>query len=94
MAAFACCRYMGASGVTGGLCNSTIHVSFTNFTWPIGVKRDRGVNISFVDDLILPPGGMVSGSDPSNPSPTSVAISFKDAKNNFRYVAAISTVQI
>jgi len=60
-------------------------MSFTNFSWPVGVKRDRGLNITFASDVILPPGGVVLGANPSAAgASTSVAISFKDDTNHFR----------
>jgi hypothetical protein len=64
------------------LCSKGMRVHFTNFTWPTGVKRDRGLNISFTDDLILPPGGWL-GAKPTS-SGALVGLSFKDNKNNYR----------
>ena len=60
------------------LCANGLRVDFTNFTWPTGVKSDRGFNISFTKDIILPPGGAAGGQDGG------VALSFKDNKNAYR----------
>ena len=65
------------------LCSNGVNISFTNFTWPVGVKRDRGLNITFTKDIILPPGGWL-GAKSGGVGGANVAISFKDAKNNFR----------
>lgn len=65
------------------LCSNGVNISFTNFTWPVGVKRDRGLNITFTKDIILPPGGWL-GAKSSGVDGANVAISFKDNKNNFR----------
>ena len=83
-------RYLGASGSGSDLCsNGAVQISFTNFSWPVGVKRDRGLNITFVQDVILPPGGVVLGANPgANDASTSVAISFKDDTNHFRCARA------
>ena len=82
-----CCgRYLGATNSGQDLCqNGAVDISFTNFSWPVGVKRDRGLNITFVKDVILPAGGVVLGSNPgAADASTSVAISFKDDTNHFR----------
>lgn len=54
-------------------------MDFTNFTWPTGVKQDRGLNISFTKDIILPPGASAGGQDGA------VVLSFKDNKNAYRW---------
>ena len=54
-------------------------MDFTNFTWPTGVKQDRGFNISFTKDIILPPGASAGGQDGA------VVLSFKDNKNAYRW---------
>ncbi len=79
-------RYLGATNSGSDLCqNGAVSISFTNFSWPVGVKRDRGLNITFVSDVILPPGGVVLGANPGAAgASTSVAISFKDDTNHFR----------
>lgn len=64
------------------LCQNGVDVSFTNFTWPMGTKYDRGVNISFNTDVVLQPGGSLSGAGGGQGS--SVMISFKDATHAFR----------
>ncbi|KAK9811999.1 hypothetical protein WJX73_007485 [Symbiochloris irregularis] len=64
------------------LCQDGTDVSFTNFTWPMGTKYDRGVNISFTADIMLQPGGSLSGAGGSEGS--AVMISFKDATHAFR----------
>lgn len=70
------------SGNGTDLCNDGLRVHFTNFTWPTGVKRDRGLNITFTKDVILPPGGVTGGHPTANGA--NVALSFKDNKNNYR----------
>ena len=60
------------------LCTDGLRVDFTNFTWPTGVKSDRGFNISFTKDIILPPGTSAGGQDGA------VVLSFKDNKNAYR----------
>lgn len=65
------------------LCTDGLRVDFTNFTWPTGVKRDRGFNISFTKDIILPPNGGWAGGKASASS-ANVALSFKDNKNAYR----------
>jgi hypothetical protein len=64
------------------LCDNGVNIQFTNFTWPVGVKRDRGLNISFTKDIILPPGGWLGAQNTGNGA--NVAISFKDDKNHYR----------
>jgi hypothetical protein len=76
------CRLISDSN-GDSLCDNGVSLSFTNFTWPVGVKRDRGLNITFTKDIILPPGGWL-GARSGGVSGANVAISFKDAKNNFR----------
>ena len=67
------------------LCTDGMRVDFTNFTWPTGVKRDRGLNITFTKDIILPPGGSAGGK--ATDSGANVALSFKDNKNAYRWAA-------
>ena len=64
------------------LCDSGTDISFTNYTWPVGVKSDRGLNISFTKDIILPPGGFLGGKGTNGQA--NVALSFKDDTNHFR----------
>ena len=65
------------------LCTDGLRVDFTNFTWPTGVKQDRGFNISFTKDIILPPNGGWAGGKATTSS-ANVALSFKDNKNAYR----------
>jgi len=46
----------------------------TEFGWPIGVKRDRGLKINFNGDIILNPGAYIAG----DANGKSVIVSFKD----------------
>ena len=57
-------------------------LTFTNYSWPIGVKRDRGLNITFTKDIILQPAGWLGA--PQSGNGANVAISFKDDRNKFR----------
>lgn len=54
-----------------------------------GVKRDRGLNISFTKDIILPPGGYAGGKATTNGA--NVALSFKDNKNAYRCSLAFTS---
>ncbi|CAK0785155.1 hypothetical protein CVIRNUC_008361 [Coccomyxa viridis] len=65
------------------LCTDGLRVDFTNFTWPTGVKQDRGFNISFTKDVILPPNGGWAGGKATTSS-ADIALSFKDNKNAYR----------
>ncbi len=67
------------------LCDNGVQLSFTNYSWPIGVKRDRGLNITFTKDIILQPAGWL-GAPQQTGSGANVAISFKDDKNKYRCV--------
>ena len=80
---------MGAPGYND-LCGDGVQLSFTNFTWPMGVKRDRGFNITFTKDIILQPQGALSGQSPGD-SQNNIILSFKDNKNNYRCAARKST---
>ena len=71
-------RYISGGGQD--LCQGGVDVSFTNFTWPMGTKYDRGINISFTSDITLSPGSSISTSGGS----TQVMLSFKDASHAFR----------
>lgn len=73
------CRAIHGGGLYD-LCQDGVDVSFTNFTWPMGTKYDRGVNISFTKEVILQPGDSLSGAGGAS----SVMISFKDATHAFR----------
>lgn len=66
------------------LCDNGVKLAFTNYSWPIGVKRDRGLNITFTKDIILQPGGWLGA--PQSGNGANVALSFKDDKNKFRCV--------
>ncbi|KAK9917541.1 hypothetical protein WJX75_005540 [Coccomyxa subellipsoidea] len=64
------------------LCDNGVSLTFTNYSWPIGVKRDRGLNITFTKDIILQPAGWLGA--PQSGNGANVAISFKDDRNKFR----------
>ncbi|CAL8463261.1 g2795 [Coccomyxa elongata] len=64
------------------LCDNGVSLAFTNYSWPIGVKRDRGLNITFTKDIILQPKGWLGA--PQSGNGANVLISFKDDKNHFR----------
>lgn len=64
------------------MCDNGVNLAFTNYSWPIGVKRDRGLNITFTKDIILQPKGWLGA--PQSGNGANVLISFKDDKNHFR----------
>ncbi len=64
------------------MCDNGVSLAFTNYSWPIGVKRDRGLNITFTKDIILQPKGWLGA--PQSGNGANVLISFKDDKNHFR----------
>eukprot|EP01025_Chloroclados_australasicus_P004944 TRINITY_DN11367_c0_g1_i3.p1 TRINITY_DN11367_c0_g1~~TRINITY_DN11367_c0_g1_i3.p1 ORF type:complete len:843 (-),score=98.48 TRINITY_DN11367_c0_g1_i3:7-2208(-) len=51
-----------------------ISFSFTEFGWPEGVKRDRGLRIDFHGEILLNPGAYIA----ANKEGRSVIVSFKD----------------
>lgn len=46
------------------------------------MKSDRGLNISFTKDIILPPGGFLGGKGSNGQA--NIALSFKDDTNHYR----------
>ena len=72
-------RRLASDPENDDLCADGLRVDFTNFTWPTGVKNDRGLNISFTKDIILPPGTSAGGHDGA------VVLSFKENKNAYRW---------
>ena len=76
-----CCRLFTDSG-GDDLCSGGTDIHFTNYTWPTGVKIDRGLNITFTKDIILPPGGFAGGKGSNGQA--NVLLSFKDDTNHFR----------
>ena len=76
-----CCRLLTDSN-GDDLCSGGTDIHFTNYTWPTGVKSDRGLNITFTKDIILPPGGFLGGKGSNGQA--NIALSFKDDTNHYR----------
>lgn len=85
-----CCRLFTDSG-GDDLCSGGTDIHFTNYTWPTGVKIDRGLNITFTKDIILPPGGFAGGKGSNGQA--NVLLSFKDDTNHFRQALELNLLK-